>query len=109
MASTGSTQNIALNFIENRKDLIMSNNDKKSFTDLGTDGVVQGIAAACVQAMREAADNATADRFIRLAAHQVSGTGEPTAERVTSHLHTTLKALLSTSAELRWAEHAGKI
>ena len=75
--------------------------------DLEKDGLIHGIAKACVQAMHEAADSATPERFIRLAARQVFDSGELTDERVAAHLHTTLKALLKTSAELRQAEHAG--
>lgn len=74
--------------------------------DLEKDGIIHGIAATCVQAMHEAAANATPERFIHLAARQVAGAGELTPERVAAHLHTTLKAILNTSAELRQAEHA---
>lgn len=76
--------------------------------DLEQDGIVHELAVACVNALREVADTATASRFIHLVAHQVAAVGEPTAESVAAHLRTTLTALQSSSAELRWAETAGR-
>lgn len=65
------------------------------------DGIIHGIASACVAAIREAADSASPEQFIRLATAQVEQAGEFSAERVAACLHTTLKALHTTSAELR--------
>lgn len=77
-----------------------------TLADLEKDGLIHGIAEACVQAMHEAAASATPEQFIHLAGRQIAEGGELTAERVAAHLHTTLKAIMNTSAELRQSEHA---
>lgn len=76
--------------------------------DLEQDGIVRALAEACVQALHEVAATATAERFVRLAAHQVADAGELTPERVAAHLQTTLQAMKATALELYWAENAGR-
>lgn len=65
------------------------------------DGIVFEIAQACVTAIREAADNASPERFISLAVQQVERGGEFSNERITAYLHTTLRALIATSTEFQ--------
>lgn len=73
--------------------------------NLETDGIVHGIAIACVQTMRETAEAATAEGFIHLAAHKLTEVGYPaTSGGVASFLHETLRALTETCEELRRAE-----
>lgn len=75
-------------------------------TILESDGIVYGIASACVRAVREVAEAATAERFIHLAARQVAQAGLPvTSGSVAAHLHTTLTALTATIEELRQVTH----
>lgn len=68
---------------------------------LETDGIIHGLATACVNVLTEAAAIATPERFIHLAAHQVTTAGqEATAERVGAHLYSTLQALDTTTKRL---------
>ncbi|MFT3847903.1 MAG: hypothetical protein QM739_04275 [Propionivibrio sp.] len=76
---------------------------------LEQDGIVFGLAQATVQALREIADTATPERFIKIVVKQLTDAGEvPTAERVAAHLHTTLGAIKAGALELQWAESAGR-
>lgn len=72
------------------------------------DGICHGIAAACVTAIREAANNASPEQFIRLATAQVEQADEFSTERVAACLHTTLKAISAISSELQGAGHEPK-
>ncbi|MFZ3017140.1 MAG: hypothetical protein WA056_01635 [Gallionella sp.] len=75
--------------------------------NIETDGIVYSYATACVQAMREAAESATAEGFIHLAAHKLTEVGYPaTSGGVASFLHETLRALTETGEELRRVNHA---
>lgn len=65
------------------------------------DGIILEIAQACVTAIREAANNASPERFISLAVQQVEQSGEFSTERITACLHTTLRALIATSTEFQ--------
>lgn len=74
---------------------------KESTYALETDGIVHGIAFACVNALADAAAIATPERFIHLAARQLTAAGqEATAERVAAHLQTTFQALDACAKEL---------
>lgn len=74
--------------------------------NLEVDGIVHGIAAACAQTMREAAEAASAEKFIHLAAHKLTEAGYPvTAGSVAAHLHDVLKVLTATAEELRQVTH----
>jgi hypothetical protein len=74
--------------------------------DLEQDGIVYGMAQACVDALREAADAATAQRFVRVVAQQVAQAHGPTAvtpENVAAHLNTNLSGLVAAVAQLHQA------
>lgn len=79
-----------------------------TYDSLEQDGVIHALAEACVQAMHDTAAAATAQRFIRLCAHQVAGAGDMTAERVAAHLQTTLNGIKASASELHFAEGAGR-
>ena len=78
--------------------------------DLEQDGIVCGIAQACVDALREAASAATAQRFVRVVAQQVAeahGLTAVTPENVAAHLNTTLSGLVASVAQLHQVERVG--
>lgn len=73
--------------------------------DLEKDGIVHGYAAACAQTMRETAASATAERFICLAAHELSKAGFPvTSGSVCAYLHEMTNSLTKTGDGLRRSE-----
>jgi hypothetical protein len=69
--------------------------------ELEKDGIVYPLAEACSQAIHELAAAATARQFVRLAALQAACSGELTPEHVAAHLHTILKSLTVSVAELK--------
>lgn len=78
-----------------------NNTPRESTYAMETDGIVHGIALACVNTLAEAAAVATPEKFIHLAARQLVEAGQkPTAARVAEHLHQTLRAFDATVKEL---------
>lgn len=72
------------------------------------DGIIHGIASACVSAIRDAANNASPERFIQLAVDQVAQSGlVVTNERIASFLHANLKALMTTTTHFQGQACAG--
>lgn len=67
------------------------------------DGVCHGIATACVSAIRDAANNASPERFIRLAVQQAEQSGGFSTERVAGILHATLRGINASSVEIQGA------
>ena len=71
------------------------------------DGIVFCYAKACTEAARELADNASPERFIQLAIEQVAQSGVVTNERISSFLHTYLKALMEPTGHFQGQACAG--
>ncbi len=96
----------------------MSTTDHTITADLEQDGIVMGVAQACIATLRESANVATPEVVVRLAAKEIAAElGEPgafaalsrieRAERVAGRLHSWLKSQVAGLAQLRGAEPAG--
>jgi hypothetical protein len=80
----------------------MAETTHNTIAALEADGFVFSFANACVQALREAAENATPERMIYFVARRLEKSGEPvTPAMAAAYLHTALGEVAAIAAGFR--------